>query len=467
MNLPNNTFLQGGKYKIIRFISAGGFGCTYEGELCLLHKRVAIKEFFVKDFCNRDELTNHVSVGTQSKIKLVERLRGKFLEEAGALYSMAYPNIVRVTDVFEENDTAYYVMDYVDGFSLYELVKQRGTLPEAQAIKYITQVAKALKYVHAQNRLHLDLKPGNIMINARDNAILIDFGASKQYDEVDGENTSTILSKTPGYAPIEQISNSVKHFTPATDIYALGAAFYKLLIGITPPDATEIFNEGLEEIPNTISKSTQNAILKAMELRVKDRPQTIDEFLSLLLKQNNVIEDANHAQLPEQKELPLRENTLLIDSITVDFNSADLEAIDLGLNVKWANCNIGAKYPHDMGSYFEWKKELNWKTDSKWKLPSKTDFQELLLKCKWYWNIVNDISGYKIIGSNGNSIFMPAASFCNSNNVCNSDFKSGLYWSSGFNEATDEGYYLYFDEEAKEIRNTRKYFRFSLRVVCD
>ena len=165
MNLPNDKLLQGGKYRIIRFISSGGFGCTYEAELVLLHKRVAIKEFFVKDFCNRDENISYVTVATQSKVKLIERLKNKFIEEASALFSMQHSNIVRVTDVFEENGTAYYVMDYIDGKSLQEIVKEKGALDEDMAVYYISQIADALKYVHSLNRLHLDIKPGNIMVN--------------------------------------------------------------------------------------------------------------------------------------------------------------------------------------------------------------------------------------------------------------------------------------------------------------
>ena len=195
MNLPDNFTLQGGKYRIIRFISSGGFGCTYEAELVLLHKRVAIKEFFVHDFCNRNERNRYITIATQSKEKLVARLKNKFLEEAGAMFSMQHPNIVRLTDVFEENNTAYYVMDYIDGKSLQEIVKGKGVLKENVALKYISQIAEALKYVHSLNRLHLDIKPGNIMINNNDDAILIDFGASKQYDEVDGENTSTLSNR--------------------------------------------------------------------------------------------------------------------------------------------------------------------------------------------------------------------------------------------------------------------------------
>ena len=282
MNLLDNTLLQGGKYRIIRFISSGGFGCTYEAELVMLHKRVAIKEFFVKDFCNRDENNSHVTIATQSKLKLVERLKNKFIEEASALFSMQHPNIVRVTDVFEENGTAYYVMDYIDGKSLQEIVKERGALDEDLAVCYIKQVAEALRYIHNQNRLHLDIKPGNIMIDKSEQAILIDFGASKQYDEVDGENTSTILGKTPGYAPLEQIGNEVTKFLPATDIYALGATFYKLVTGVTPISATQLASgERLEPISDRVSASTQKVIYTAMQINKNKRPQSVDVFLNL------------------------------------------------------------------------------------------------------------------------------------------------------------------------------------------
>ena len=283
MHLPVNTLLQGGKYRIVRFISSGGFGCTYEAVHVMLEERVAIKEFFVKDFCNRDEATAHVTVGTVSKKGLVEKLQRKFIDEAKALRKLHHPGIVSVSDVFEENGTAYYVMDFVEGRSLSDRVNTEGPLPEARALGYIRQAADALAYVHSQNRLHLDLKPGNIMIDGSDRAVLIDFGASKQYDEVEGENTSTLLGKTPGYAPPEQMSNSVVKFLPATDIYALGATLYKLLTGITPPDALlRISGEKVEPIPTTISASTRAAIEKALILDKTNRPQTVAAFVALL-----------------------------------------------------------------------------------------------------------------------------------------------------------------------------------------
>lgn len=282
MQLQDGTLLQGGKYRIVRFIGSGGFGCTYEACHEMLEKRVAIKEFFVKDFCNRDEATCHVTVGTQSKKGLVAKLRKKFIDEAKALCRLQHPGIVRVTDVFEENGTAYFVMDYVDGRSLSDMVKSRP-LSEPVALDYIRQVCVALQYVHSCNRLHLDIKPANIMVDRQGKAVLIDFGASKQYDEENGENTSTLMGKTPGYAPPEQMGNAVSHFIPATDIYALGATLYKVLTGVTPPASNLIISgETLPPMPQSISASTRDAVAAAMQLNKNMRPQSVADFLSLL-----------------------------------------------------------------------------------------------------------------------------------------------------------------------------------------
>ena len=283
MNLSVNTLLQGGKYKIVRFIKSGGFGCTYEAEHVMLEKRIAIKEFFVKDFCNRDEQTSHVTVGTQSKKELVAKLRRKFIDEAKGLCKLHHPGIVSVSDVFEENGTAYFVMDYIEGKSLSEIVHARGALPEKQALDYIRQAGEALQYVHEHNRLHLDIKPDNLMLDANGQVVLIDFGASKQYDEENGENTSTLIGKTPGYAPLEQMGNDVVRFMPATDVYALGATLYKLLTGTTPLSANRLASgEEQPPLPAGISQGSRMAVDRAMQTRKDKRPQSVREFLSLL-----------------------------------------------------------------------------------------------------------------------------------------------------------------------------------------
>ncbi len=285
MTLPINTLLQGGKYKILRFINSGGFGCTYEALHVYMNSKVAIKEFFVKDFCNRDEQTNKISVGTQSKIELVSKLRKKFVGEAQAVFQMNHPNIIRVTDVFEENGTAYYVMEYIEGESLHDMVKRCGKLSESTALGYTWQVADALVYVHGQNRLHLDIKPGNIMVNKDGHAKLIDFGASKHYSDETGENTSTLMGvNTQGYAPIEQVNTSFTNFSPATDIYALGATLYKLLTGITPPSSVGLISkeEQLQPLPHYISQSTRLTVEKAMQPSRHERYQTVEAFVKAL-----------------------------------------------------------------------------------------------------------------------------------------------------------------------------------------
>lgn len=304
MYIKDNTLLQGGKYKIIHFISAGGFGNTYEAELCMIHKRVAIKEFFVKNFCNRDSETSQVSVSTSSNQHLVNKLKQKFIDEAASIWQFNHPNIVRVTDVFEENGTAYYVMDYIDGISLHGMLKRGGAMTEEKALKYIKQVAGALTYVHGQNRLHLDIKPGNIMVDANDNAILIDFGASKQYDE-QGENTSTLLGlNTIGYAPVEQMSRSFSDFNPSADVYALGATLYKLLTNITPQDSVLLMagDEELSPLPSFISCNVKNAVEHAMIPQRKKRTQTVSDFINEISAQF-----PNHQRIDDVDEITILE----------------------------------------------------------------------------------------------------------------------------------------------------------------
>ena len=308
MELKEGTLLQNGKYRIERFISSGGFGCTYEARHLYSNRKVAIKEFFIRDFCNRDEKSSYVTVGTQSKKALVERLKEKFVDEANSIWNLNHKGIVRVSDVFGENGTAYYVMDYIEGKSIKEKVKEKGHLSEQDTLKYIRQVAETLRYVHSKNILHLDLKPDNIMIDGEDNAILIDFGVSKQYDEVDGENTSTLMGKTPGYASLEQMNNAVSEFYPATDIYSLGATMYAMLTGVTPPNAiSRVIGSKMNPLPSSISVNTKNTVSYSMEMLKENRPQSIDEFLNVLDGDNVIVikvDDSTQPTPPQPEEKP-------------------------------------------------------------------------------------------------------------------------------------------------------------------
>ncbi len=280
-SLKENTTLQGGKYKIISMLGRGGFGITYLAEQTMLDRKVAVKEFFMKEFCERNKDTSRVTLGTESSRETVTRFREKFLKEARNIAKLDHPNIVRILDIFEENGTAYYVMEYIEGESLGEMVKRRGAIAEATATRYILKAAEALEYIHKQNMNHLDIKPANIMINGKDESVLIDFGLSKQYDAGGQQTSTTPVDISEGYAPIEQYKKGgVGEFSPQTDIYALGATFFKLLTGETPPSASDVLNDGLPPKPATVSAKVWEAIEFAMQPIKNNRPKNVAEFIA-------------------------------------------------------------------------------------------------------------------------------------------------------------------------------------------
>ena len=283
MQLKPHSTLQDGKYRVVRVLGQGGFGITYEAIQVGLRRKVAIKEFFMKEYCDRDSSTSAVILGmTDGSRNLVERFMSKFVREAQMIAGMEHPNIVRIHDVFRENNTAYYVMEYLDGGSLESMVVEKGRLPEKEACGYIRQVGAALKYIHSHQSLHFDVKPSNVLINKSGHAILIDFGVSKHYDEAGNQTSSTPVGISQGYAPLEQYQAAeISTFTPATDIYALGATLYRLVTGNVPPSASEINEDGLPEMKG-VPGPVANAIRSAMQPRRKDRPQSVDEFLALL-----------------------------------------------------------------------------------------------------------------------------------------------------------------------------------------
>lgn len=283
MNLKQGTLLQGGRYRIEKVLGQGGFGITYLAEQTSLNDKVAIKEFFMKELCDRDSKTMGVSVGSSGSRELVDRFREKFIKEARNIRKLKHRNIVSIIDVFEENGTAYYVMEYLDGGNLKSLVDNRGPLAEVTAVSYIRQVTDALGEVHANGMLHLDVKPANIMLDRRGNAVLIDFGISKHYDEGGSQTSSGLTGTSEGYAPLEQYeAASLKTFTPATDIYALGATLFFLLTGQRPPKASDVMNLGLPALPSKVSSCVRKAVEDAMNPVVRMRPQSISEFLKLL-----------------------------------------------------------------------------------------------------------------------------------------------------------------------------------------
>ena len=287
MQLKPGTLLQGGKYKIESVLGQGGFGITYLATQDILERRVAIKEFFFRELCERVDDASHVTLGTASNRDTVDRFLTKFIKEARTISMLQHPGIIQIHDIFRENGTAYYVMEYIEGESLGDMVKRRGNLPETEAIDYIKQTADALNYIHQRNINHLDIKPSNIMLRRIDQQIvLIDFGVAKQYDEHTKESTTTTpVGISHGYSPAEQYKkNGVQQFSPQSDVYALAATLYKLLTGKTPPEALDVQDTGLptdELRASGVSVRVIRAISHAMQSR-STRTQSVSQFIKEL-----------------------------------------------------------------------------------------------------------------------------------------------------------------------------------------
>lgn len=282
MTLQQDYTLQDGNYRILKVLGQGGFGITYLAIQVRLDRKVAIKEFFMKDFCERNETTRQVTLGTAGSRETVNSCRMKFLKEAKHIAKLDHPNIIRIIDVFDENSTSYYVMEYIEGGSLSNNLGTTG-LSMSEATRYIFQVAETLEYIHKKNIAHLDIKPGNIMLNGNDEIVLIDFGVSKQYDFSTGEQTSVSpVGCSSGYAPLEQYEpDGVKDFSPQTDVYSLGATYFKLLTGITPLKASKITKDFLQE--NLKAKGVPTAVIsiicKSMEKLKENRFSDVCSFI--------------------------------------------------------------------------------------------------------------------------------------------------------------------------------------------
>lgn len=284
--LTQGTLLHGGTYKIEKILGQGSFGITYLAEHTNLGKKVAIKEFFMKELNSRGE---DGSITGMSDSSLSQNYCQKFKKEAINLSRLDHPNIVRVTDSFSENGTFYYVMDFIEGQNLNDYIKSHY-IDEAEAVSIIKSVADALIYMHEEKHmLHLDLKPGNVMRrNSDGHVFLIDFGLSKHYS-TDGqpETSTTIGLGTAGYAPIEQ-GNQAKNgeFRPTIDVYALGATFYKLLTRETPPPASDLVSDD-ELLENKLrekglSDNLIKVVTEAMCPNVRRRTQSVREFRDAL-----------------------------------------------------------------------------------------------------------------------------------------------------------------------------------------
>jgi serine/threonine protein kinase len=272
------------KYQIGVVIGFGGFGVVYKAWDMALNRVVAVKEYYPTMYLKRDPGTSQATLFDKKNEAAFQKGKEEFLVEARNVAKYhAHPNIVHVYDFFEENGTAYFVMEYLVGKTLKQYMKEARAVGKVieldSAIMVIRSVLSALSAVHKDHILHRDIKPGNVFILNDGTVKLFDFGAARFADE-DEEKTRTIII-TPGYAPPEQYQKKSKQ-GPYTDIYAVGAMFYEMVTNVKLEEsinrkvADEVRNpmEWNSDIPITIN----NAIMRALAVQPEIRFKTVDEF---------------------------------------------------------------------------------------------------------------------------------------------------------------------------------------------
>ncbi len=268
------------QYKIENTLGEGGFGITYKGFDLERLRQVAIKEYWpIKAARRENEVIWPISLPTQSKNEQLQ----KFIEEAQNIKLSSHSNIVEVYEWFKANNTAYLIMEYIEGNTLYELVKQNGPLENNKAKKYFLEIADSLRAIHAQNLLHRDIKPDNIMVDKQDRAVLIDFGNAREF--IANKTFAMTTCLTPGYAPLEQYSKEGRR-SPALDIYSLCATFYYALTGTEPPSATERIDlDPLvppSQIVSSIEPLLEQIILTGLKVKTTERFALVEDLLESL-----------------------------------------------------------------------------------------------------------------------------------------------------------------------------------------
>ena len=288
-HLQPNTTLQGGKYRIERVLGQGGFDITYLAIQVSSNRQVVIKEFFlfldsVREDNSKRVLCNRQGLGLDCYLEAKEKSK----QMAKHFLAIKNVHIVDVFDVFEENDTVYYVMGFFEGESLKELMNRIGhPMTEEEVSLIIPQLLDALKSIHDDGICHLDIRPSNIMIDKTQQIKLIDFGFKVSFDQMledKGVVIDTTCSTIPSYFPPELLLRQYQRIGPWTDFYLLGATIFILLTNQHPPFATDILDDNSEDkhfslpLSAEVSHKMRSLILWLMNVKIKGRPQSVHEI---------------------------------------------------------------------------------------------------------------------------------------------------------------------------------------------
>lgn len=278
-------------YTIAEPLHSGGFGITYRATAQIMIGNIpqtatfTIKEFFMSKICSRD--TNGNVVVATENLQAFKSAKADFKTEAEILHSLKHDNIVPVNEVFEQNNTVYYVMSYLGNVSLYQYVAENGgLLSEAKAKQIIMPLTSALAYLHNRNILHLDIKPDNIMMVGHGDSIkpvLIDFGQAMYFVNGKPKKDKGIRGYSKGYSPLE-LKQNVSTFSPSLDIYSLAATLLYMLSGIAPCDAEEqSVHKIYRALPESLSQNMVEGVVCGLQKDAVDRPQDIASLQNILL----------------------------------------------------------------------------------------------------------------------------------------------------------------------------------------
>lgn len=364
-----------GQYTIERVLGQGGFGITYLGIDELHEKKVAIKEFFPQGIVTRNiEYEDAVTVTFVGEKDNYNKGKEKFLKEARIMARFSKDEgIVKAQDFFEINNTAYIVMEYLEGITLKQYLRENERIEPEELLELFVPLIESLDEIHSQGLIHRDISPDNIMVLLGGKIKLMDFGAARDYTDFGEKSLSLILK--PGYAPPEQYqTHGVQG--PWTDIYALCATMYKCLTGENPPDAIErVMDDNLKEISEfgiPVSKQMEETIIKGMSISARNRYQNIEEFCEDLYA-------LSEETLTLEEEESKVEETLIEEDMKTFSQEAEEEKkyvlhnpkiendpfVKSGKKVIW-DCLWFGKYPQkqitqeDGAIYSVLKNEINW-----------------------------------------------------------------------------------------------------------
>ncbi len=313
--LPVGTTLKNGQYRIVRHLKLGGFGNTYVVEDTSFHEQSAMKEFFIHTKGVNARSGKSVTVSNPVNEDDFQLYKRKFIHEIQRLRELHNRHVVRIYDDFEENNTAYYVMEFIDGESLTDRLSRTGrAMTEAEVTDVLRQVLNALTEVHGKGFVHADITPNNIMIDKSGNVVLIDFGSTKEVEEGNHRSTLAAMTRTPGYTPQEQLDGDVSRMGPWSDFYALGATLFRLLTLESPLELKDKEEEAFVPYEDKISHPMRELILWMTKPNRRKRPQSVVEILAFM-KENFTEQPTEYEKdeptLAEEKKETKDEKTIL------------------------------------------------------------------------------------------------------------------------------------------------------------